>query len=474
MKESDIVDCRRLAEKFVVTRGGGNISNKLGDGGSAAVFRWETSDKVMALKVYDPKFFATEAVSAERHRLNLQRRLIGQHCQSMVDTLAVDEELDTCFVIMEFFAGSPLKDILDQVPDNAVPALIRQVVDAVVFLEKLGLVHRDIKPENILVSQDFNRLRLLDLGVIRESSTDEDRVDGTDHGAKRPFIATAQYSSPEYLFRLEPPSTDLWKALTIYQVGGVLHDLICKKPLFEKAVAADNKYALAMAVMREIPDFTDVPTSLSKWTALAARCLTKDSKRRLALVAWADFNESDKPAKDKLKRVLAAREEGADHVEDKEIQARELRNARKSRLVEIAGECKKQLIDEFSPNLRVSQISDSEHRVCLKLKLTNVEFYVVFTIECSWMVGLHEKLASMRLSAIASDEKEEQEFTGAWHSIGEINVDDINQRNMINMLVEAISNVLVKHVELFESGSISNGEDLVPLTWANMAKINQI
>lgn len=465
MKSDDIKFCRQLAEQFVAARGGGDVSNQIGDGGSAVVFSWNRQGVARALKVYDPKFLALDAASAERHRLELQRRLIGHHCESIVDTLAVDEEFSTCFVTMEYFQGAELKKVISKVPDEAIAPLIRQLVDAVSFLETHNLVHRDIKPENILVSSDFTQLKLLDLGIVREISNDEDRVDGTDHGEKRPFIATAQYSSPEYLFRLEPPSPAAWRALTIYQVGGVLHDLVCKRPLFERAVAADNKYALAMAVMRESPDFTGSSPNVSSWTALAARCLTKDSGLRLQIVDWSHFAEHVESAKDKLKRALAARAANANHAELNEDRTLNLRQSRKDWSTTLVNELRNKLIQEFSPNLRVSDMGINESRACLFLKLTDVELGVKVAVEYSWDSGVREKFSTVRLAARAAMEQELIEFSGERYAIGEMDVGGISQDELLVTLIDAVSNVLVKHEELTETGGITDGADLVVLTW---------
>jgi eukaryotic-like serine/threonine-protein kinase len=118
-----------------------------------------------------------------------------------------------------------------------VAVLIGHLVNAVRFLDSKEIVHRDIKPENILMNSSFDKLKLIDLGVAREMYGDDDAGDATDHGGKRPFIATAQYSSPEYLFRLEAPSPQLWSALTLYQLGGALHDMVMRRPLFNDARA---------------------------------------------------------------------------------------------------------------------------------------------------------------------------------------------------------------------------------------------
>lgn len=466
MKPDDIEICRKLAEDFVTSQeGGGSVGDQLGDGGSAVVFRWDQEDRVRALKVYDPKFFTSEQASASRHRLELQRRLIGQLCPSIVDTLAIDEQLNTCFITMEFFPGTELKKVIGRVPDEAVGPLIHQLVDAVLFLEKFNLVHRDIKPENILVSLDFTQLKLLDLGVVREISGAEDRVDGTDHGEKRPFIATAQYSSPEYLFRLEPPSNALWKALTIYQVGGVLHDLVCKRPLFDRAVAADNKYALAMSVMREVPDFIGASASVSSWASLAARCLTKDSDLRLQLVDWPDFVARPELAKEKLKKAIATRALSTHHAELNETQSQNLRSSRKERIRELVNDLRKQLISEFSPALRVSELENSESRACLFLKLTDIELGVKLAIECSWDSGIRENFAIVRLAAKATVKHEQTELSGVRRAIGEIDVSGATHAELLDSLIDTVSNILIKHGELSETGGISDDADLVVITW---------
>ncbi|WP_211465420.1 protein kinase domain-containing protein [Collimonas silvisoli] len=468
MKKDDIEVCRQLAEIFVAKRGGGNIDLQLGDGGSAVVFLWDQTSAKQALKVYSPAFFTSDAAPAERFRLELQRRLINQHCISMVDTLAVDEENGTCFVTMEFFAGVELKRVIAAVPDEAIFPLIHQLVEAVQFLEKFDLVHRDIKPENILISRDFTQLKLLDLGVVRTISDDEDRVDGTDHGDKRPFIATAQYSSPEYLFRLEPPSPALWKALTIYQIGGVLHDLVRKRPLFEKAVAAENKYALAMAVMREAPDFSGVQSHNSRWAALAARCLTKDSQLRLQIVDWSDFSERTEPGKNKLKRLLSNRAANTARAELDQTQARLLRTARRESLERLVEELRKQLIAEFSPQLRISQLGRNENCICLHLKLTEVQLGLGLAVECSWESGIREKFASVQVAVRAALERDDIEFNGEYLPIGELIVDDQEQRQLLDTLVDAMSNMLVKHTELNDTGHLTDGMDLVALTKINL------
>jgi len=465
VKADDIEEARKLAERYIAERGGGSIGAKLGDGGSAVVFRWESEAEPRALKVYDPKFFNSAVAPAERHRLDLQRRLIGNHCAALVDTLAVEEAEGTCFLTMELFLGHELKQVVGRVPDAAVGPLIQQLVSAVRFLEGFGLVHRDIKPENILVSEDFQLLKLLDLGVVREISTDEDRVDGTDQGDRRPFIATAQYSSPEYLFRLEAPSKELWKALTIYQVGAVLHDLVCKRVLFDRAVAADNKYALAMAVLSEAPSFEGASPGVAEWSALAVRCLAKQSSVRLKTVDWQDFDALPSPASDRLKRALSARAANADRALEAETTAQALHRERQAYVQGFLEHLRQRLLAEYSPQIRLAVLGQSESRAAVLLTLSDEKLGVQLALEFAWESGIRERWATLRLAAQVAGDAQPTEFSGERRTISEVDLDGGAGPHAVGAAFDAASEALLKHSALLDTGAATAGMDMVAATW---------
>lgn len=278
-------------KRYLSQLGGYDEPIYLGAGGSAAVYRVNCSKGLRVFKGFNPSFFNGSAGAPERKRLDIQRRLINHQCPSIVQTYRVEEAEGTAFIEMEYLPWPSLKSELPNIPDNAVAPLIMQLVEAVKYLDGHELVHRDIKPENIHISADFQHLKLLDLGVAREfEATDTEDAALTDHGKARPFLATAQYSSPEYLFRLDAPSAKLWKGLNFYQVGAVLHDLIMKQPLFQHEMEMQNRWLVARAVLTKTPSFSDSnPNRLSSLKALAARCLVKDIELRLQLVGWEDF-----------------------------------------------------------------------------------------------------------------------------------------------------------------------------------------
>lgn len=290
-------DIEKRLGRYIASLEGYHSISYAAAGGSAATYSVMTPHGKRAIKGYDPRFLAGSIANSTRRRLELQRSLIDHSCEQLVTVHSVVESEGTAFVEMEFVEWPRLKDVASEVPDNSVSTLIQQLVYAVTYLEKLEIVHRDIKPENIHISPDFLNLSLLDLGVARRIGNDEDDSgEGTDHGDTRPFISTAQYSSPEYLFRLDEPSPALWKALNIYQVGAVLHDLITKRPLFQDEVDKGNRWLLARAVLEKTPSFPDSdPTRLARQKALASRCLAKDGNVRLQIASWSDFS-LDAPA----------------------------------------------------------------------------------------------------------------------------------------------------------------------------------
>jgi serine/threonine-protein kinase len=81
----------------------------------------------------------------------------------------------------------------------------------------------------------------------------------------------------------------MWRALTFYQIGAVLHDLLVKRPLFSEAARTENKHVISMAVFRQHPDLSTASAEHQPLALLAAHCLTKDPNLRLRLVTWERF-----------------------------------------------------------------------------------------------------------------------------------------------------------------------------------------
>jgi len=157
-----------------------------------------------------------------------------------------------------------------------------QVAKAIIFLRSVNLSHRDVKSANIFVSDDFERATVLDLSVLRE--IDDPFGIGTDHDNQLPVVATIRYTPPEYLFRLQDPTSEFWHGVDVYQLGGLLHDLIMRRPMFstEYAASIENRYRFAwiVATVDPVIKAVDVDADL---ILLARQALDKNWERRRLL-----------------------------------------------------------------------------------------------------------------------------------------------------------------------------------------------
>jgi serine/threonine protein kinase len=260
----------------------------------------------VALKIYDPAYFQGSNALIEEKRVRLQEQLRSHGNPHLVEFLEVGKisEDSTWYLLMELCPWQNLEKALASVRDDQVEELLRQLVEAVLFLEERGLVHRDIKPANIVVDPTLSKLKLLDLGVLRHIEHTEGN--GTDQTETKRFVATAQYSSPEYLTRDELPGAEGFEALNIYQVGAVLHDLIMRAPIFREEADTQNKYILYKAITTKLPLVVN-PNLPPRLISLCKAALSKDPKTRIKAVSLSQLSARSDTTEEIRKRLAAKR-----------------------------------------------------------------------------------------------------------------------------------------------------------------------
>jgi len=270
---------------------GWTVQDYINCGKSAVVFKAQNGTRLGAIKFFDPEIIDKHGAEIQLQRIEREKSLIGKAHPNLVEIL--DGGLwtgpnlplgDMYFIVMEYLPWKNLAEALVGIPVGAERLIIRQVASASRFLENLQLCHRDIKPENIAISDDFQTAKLLDFGVIRPHGM-KAITDGTNG---KIFIGTLKYSPPEFLLREEQDTPEGWRAITFYQLGAVLHDLIMRRPLFADF---ENPYArLVNAVQQETPKIESkvVPPALVE---LARYCLVKPVQTRLQLVSWEHFEK---------------------------------------------------------------------------------------------------------------------------------------------------------------------------------------
>ena len=99
---------------------------------------------------------------------------------------------------------------------------MHQLLTAVSYMHKKGVVHRDIKPENILFTstdQD-SPIKIIDFGLSRKHNSTKKSSPMTT------VVGTPYYIAPEVLHRKYDKTCDLWS------MGVIAYIILCGYPPF--------------------------------------------------------------------------------------------------------------------------------------------------------------------------------------------------------------------------------------------------
>jgi beta-lactam-binding protein with PASTA domain len=260
MTSSDTLIDRTFDKRYVIKR-------KLGSGGMADVYLAEDQElgRRVALKLLNDRH-ASDEQFVERFRREAQSAA-GLNHPSIVSIFDRGYAESTYYIAMEFLDGRTLKELLIRNGPTPVPIAIdyaRQILGALSFAHRNGIVHRDIKPHNIIVGSD-GRLKVTDFGIARSGASQM-----TEAGS---IVGTAQYLSPEQA-RGAPvdPRSDL------YSLGIVLYEMLTGHVPF----TGDTPVEIAMKHLSQVPEppsklRPDVPHDLD---AIVMRALAKDPDQR--------------------------------------------------------------------------------------------------------------------------------------------------------------------------------------------------
>src|SRR3954454_11142273 len=243
------------------------IVRKLGTGGMANVYLAE--DEVLgrrvAIKILNDRH-AGDDQFVERFRREA-KNAAGLSHPNIVSIYDRGEAEGTYYIAMEFLDGRSLKELIvsrGPAPVNVAIEYARQILGALRFAHRNGIVHRDIKPHNVLVDGE-GRLKVTDFGIARSGVSQMTEVGS--------IIGTAQYLSPE-----QARGSAVGPTSDIYSVGVVLYEMLTGEVPF----TGDTPVGIMMKHQSAIPDppsrrNPQVPRDLD---LIVLRALAKNPKHR--------------------------------------------------------------------------------------------------------------------------------------------------------------------------------------------------
>ena len=149
------------------------------------------------------------------------------------------------YIAMEYVKGFDLDKIiqkrvfLDQ--KEAVDYVI-QILDAVDFLNKKGILHRDLKPANIMVKSS-GEIKLCDLGLAKAKNFSLNITSTTA------VAGTQYYMAPEILFNYSATIQS-----EIYSIGIILFELLTGSKPFKESALASQRAEAERSVKMQISD----------------------------------------------------------------------------------------------------------------------------------------------------------------------------------------------------------------------------
>ena len=163
-----------LAERY-------QIINRLGQGGFAITYTANALDKpgnplCVVKEIPFPESANPRVLEQARNRFQREAsalQILGKDSR-IPELFASFEDNDNFYLVQEYIQGTSLSQELSQGKqwtEADVIALLREILEILIFVHKADIIHRDITPSNLIRRKNDRKLVLIDFGAVKEIST---------------------------------------------------------------------------------------------------------------------------------------------------------------------------------------------------------------------------------------------------------------------------------------------------------------
>ena len=246
------------------------IRRELGKGAMGTVYEGFDPgiERSVAIKTILAEYLANVECDSAVARFKREAQAGGRlHHPGIVGVYEFGEDEKMAFIVMEFVQGQELRRLMRErgrFEMIDVFEVMKQLLGALDYSHKNGVVHRDIKPANLMVLSGM-KIKVMDFGVARIQSSSLTQVGSV--------VGTPTHIAPEQLLGLPADGrSDLWAA------GVILYELLTGRGPF----VAETPVAVMHKVMQvdPPPPSSIVPSLPAVFDAVVARALAKKPDER--------------------------------------------------------------------------------------------------------------------------------------------------------------------------------------------------
>ena len=272
--------------------GGYELRKILGVGGMGIVYLavQKSVGREVAVKILPANLAANEE-HCQRFFREVRTLAMIEH-PNVVQAIEAGVDKDKLFFSMTYVKGRDIRKMIGDgkyFPEIEALRITLKTAEALRFVwDKHKVIHRDIKPGNIMISDDDNEVKLMDLGISKKL---KDNVELTLAGM---MVGSPQYVSPEQAKSLK----DIDFRADMYSLGTTMYHMLAGEPPFNK----EESLAILVAHLTEaVPDLRTKRKDISAETsALVRKMLAKDKNDRFA--SWDLFLQEVERICDKIEQ----------------------------------------------------------------------------------------------------------------------------------------------------------------------------